>query len=385
MGPPSGNGAECCATAAVRREPFHRLVATDSTDVTDALGAMGGWSGVLRPLLAGQDLTAAHARAALAEVLDGATTSAQLAAFLVALRMKGETVEEMSGLVEAMREAAERVDLPAGLVAVDTCGTGGGASRRLGAFNVSTIASFVIAGAGVAVCKHGNRAASSTSGSADLLEAMGATIDLGPTGVARCVSEAGMGFCFAPRFHPAMRHAGPTRREIGVPTVFNFLGPLANPAGVRRQVVGVSDPAMAERLVGVLQATGTERALVVFGHDGLDELTTTTTSTVMELHEGAVRVSEVDPVALGIPLAEPEAIRGGDVRANLDLARQVLDGKSGPHRDLVLLNAAAGLVVGGLADDLAGGYEAAVASIDDGSAARVAEQVVVVSRQAATG
>ncbi len=379
MGPPNGNDAACCATAAVRRELLRVLV---PTGVTDTLAARGGWPGVLRPLLAGEDLTAAHARAALTEVLDGAATSAQLAAFLVALRMKGETVEEMRGLVAAMRDAAEHVELPAGLVAVDTCGTGGGASRRLSAFNVSTIASFVIAGAGVAVCKHGNRAASSTSGSADLLEAMGATIDLGPAGVVRCVREAGMGFCFAPRFHPAMRHAGPTRREVGVPTVFNFLGPLANPAGVRRQVVGVSDPVMAERMVGVLEATGTERALVVFGHDGLDELTTTTTSTVLELREGAVRVSEVDPTALGIPRAEPEAIRGGDAGANVVLARRVLDGEHGPHRDLVLLNAAAGLVAGGVADDLAGGYEAAVASVDDGTAARVAEQMVVISRQA---
>ena len=347
------------------------------------LAELGGWPGVLRPLLAHEDLSAAHARAALTEVLDGAATSAQLAAFLVALRMKGETVEEMSGLVAAMRAAAQRVELPAGLLAVDTCGSGGGASRRLGAFNVSTIAAFVIAGAGVAVCKHGNRAASSTSGSADLLEAMGMTIDLGPAGVARCVTEAGMGFCFAPRFHPAMRHAGPTRREMGVPTVFNFLGPLANPAGVRRQVVGVSDPAMAERLVGVLEATGTERALVVFGHDGLDELTTTTTATVRARREGGVRVSEVDPLALGIPRADTAAIRGGDARTNLDLARRVLGGAPGPHRDLVLLNAAAGLVAGGLAEDLGRGYEAAVTSVDDGSAARVAEQLVAVSRQAA--
>jgi anthranilate phosphoribosyltransferase len=339
---------------------------------------------VLRPLLAHEDISAAHARAALAEVLDGAASPAQLAAFVVALRMKGETVEEMSGLVGAMRAAAERVELPEELVVVDTCGTGGGASRRLAAFNVSTIAGFVIAGAGVAVCKHGNRAASSTSGSADLLEAMGVAINLGPAGVARCVTEAGFGFCFAPRFHPAMRHAGPTRREIGVPTVFNFLGPLANPAGVRRQVVGVSDPVMAERMVGVLQAGGTERALVVYGHDGLDELTTTTTSTVLELSDGAVRASEVDPSDLGIAQAEATAIQGGDAGANLALARHVLDGKPGAHRDLVLLNSAAGLVAGGLVDDLATGYEAAVASVDGGAAARVAEQVVAVSNQAAS-
>ncbi len=209
-------------------------------------------------------------------------------------------------------------------------------------------------------------------------------IDLGPAGVARCVTEAGFGFCFAPRFHPAMRHAGPTRREIGVPTVFNFLGPLANPAGVRHQVVGVSDPGMAERMVGVLQAEGAERALVVYGHDGLDELTTTTTSTVLELRDGGVRAAEVDPGELGIASAEASAIRGGDAATNLALARNVLEGKPGPHRDLVLLNAAAGLVVGGLAAGLAEGYEAAVASVDGGAAARVVERVVAVSRQAAS-
>ncbi|MGI8758670.1 MAG: anthranilate phosphoribosyltransferase [Acidimicrobiales bacterium] len=353
--------------------------------MTPPLGELGGWPAILRLLLAGDDLTAAQAGAALTDVLDGAATSAQLSAFLVALRMKGETVEEMSGLVTAMLDAAEHVELPAGAVAVDTCGTGGGATRRLAAFNVSTIASFVIAGAGVAVCKHGNRAASSTSGSADLLEALGMAIDLGPRGVADCVAETGFGFCFAPRFHPAMRHAGPTRRELGVPTVFNFLGPLANPAGVRRQVVGVSDAKMAERLIGVLEAKGAERALVVYGHDGLDEITTTTTSTVLELRDGAVRASVFDPADLGIARADAVAIRGGDVVANLELANRVLGGEPGPHRDLVLLNAAAGLVVAGVADNLGDGYEAAQAAIDQGRAATVAERAVAFSRQAERG
>ena len=353
--------------------------------MTPPLGELGGWPAILRLLLAGDDLTADQAAAALADVLDGAATSAQLAAFLVGLRMKGETVEEMSGLVTAMLDAAEHVELAAGSVAVDTCGTGGGATRRLAAFNVSTIASFVIAGGGVAVCKHGNRAASSTSGSADLLEALGMAIDLGPQGVADCVADTGFGFCFAPRFHPAMRHAGPTRRELGVPTVFNFLGPLANPAGVRRQVVGVSDARMAEKVIGVLKAKGAERALVVFGHDGLDEITTTTTSTVMELRDGAVRVDEFDPADLGVVWADPAAIRGGDAAANAKLAQRVLGGETGPHRDLVLLNAAAGLVVAGVADDLADGYEAAQASIDEGRAATVAERVVAFSQHAKRG
>lgn len=347
-----------------------------------SLESLGGWPAVFRTLIAGEDLSPAQAGAALADVLEGAATSAQIAAFVVALRIKGETVAEMSGLVQAMLQAAERVPLPPGLVAVDTCGTGGARSRRTAAFNVSTIASFVIAGGGAAVCKHGNRAASSTSGSADLLEALGMVIDLGPEGVARCVTEAGMGFCFAPRFHPSMRHAGPTRRELGVPTVFNFLGPLANPAGVRRQVVGVSDPGMAEKMIGVLEAKGADRALVVYGHDGLDELTTTTTSTLLELRDGTVRASTVEPSDLGISRADASSIRGGDAQLNRDLARRVLDGEQGPHRDVVLLNAAAGLVAAGVADDLEEGYEAASASVDDGAAARVLERAVAVSRDA---
>ncbi len=351
--------------------------------MTPTLVELGGWPAILRLLLGGEDLSSTQAAAALGDVLDGAATSAQVTAFIVALRMKGETVEEMSGLVTAMLAAAETVELPPGITPVDTCGTGGGTARRLAAFNVSTIASFVIAGAGAPVCKHGNRAASSTSGSADLLEALGMVIDLEGAGVARCVTEAGMGFCFAPRFHPAMRHAGPTRREIAVPTVFNFLGPLANPARVRHQVVGVSDPGMAEKMIGVLEAKGAERALVVYGHDGLDELTTTTTSSVLELRDGGVRASVVDPADLGIAYAEPASIHGGDADANRVLAQRVLDGERGPHRDLVLLNAAAGLVASGVVDDLAGGYEAAVAALEDGSAGQVVERMVAVSRAAA--
>jgi anthranilate phosphoribosyltransferase len=347
-----------------------------------SLEDLGGWPGVLGPLLAGQDLTSTQASAALADVLDGRSTPAQLAAFIVALRMKGETVEEMTGLVRAMFDACTPVVLPPGVAPVDTCGTGGSSVRRVAAFNVSTIASFVIAGAGAPVCKHGNRAASSTSGSADLLEALGVAIDLGPVGVARCVVEAGMGFCFAPRFHPAMRHAGPTRRELGVPTVFNVLGPMANPAGVRHQVIGVADPSMAEKMIGVLSARGAERALVVTGHDGLDELTTTTTSTVHELRDGQVRTYVVDPTELGLSLASVDSIRGGDATRNVALAASVLAGDAGPHRDMVLLNAAAGLVAAGVADDLATGFEAAAASVDGGKAADVVARMVSVSQAA---
>ena len=239
----------------------------------------GGWAAVLGQLTAGRSLSTDDAHAAMAEILAGAASPAQIAAFIVALRMKGETVDELTGLLAAMLAASERVPLPDVDGVVDTCGTGGDRSHTI---NVSTLAALVVAGAGVRVCKHGNRAASSECGSADLLEALGVAIDLAPEAVARCVTEAGIGFCFAPRFHPAMRHAGPTRRELGVPTVFNFLGPMANPARVRRQVIGVSDPAMAERMAQVLAAGGAERALVVHGGDGLDELSTTTPSTLLE-------------------------------------------------------------------------------------------------------
>src|SRR5438132_8097105 len=318
------------------------------------LEEIGGWPFVLGRLSARQDLSPAEAAAALADVLAGAATPSQLAAFIFGLRCKGETVEEMTGMVQAMLGAAEPlpVDEPLRARLVDTCGTGG---DRSGSVNVSTMAAFVVAGAGVPVCKHGNRAASSASGSADVLEALGVVIDLGPSGVERCVAEAGMGFCFAPRYHAASRHAIPTRRELGVPTVFNFLGPLANPARPRRQVVGVSDPAMAEKMLAVLAGNGVTRAMVVYGHDGLDELTTTTTSTVMEWQGGApsgTRSYVVDPAELGLPGAGLDQLRGADPATNARIARLVLEGEPGPHRDIVLLNAAAGLVVAGHARDL---------------------------------
>lgn len=346
------------------------------------LAELGGWPGVLRRLLARDDLTATEAGTVLREILEGEAAPSQLAAFVIALRMKGETVEELAGMVEAMLDAAETITLPAGLDPVDTCGTGGSPTRRIAAFNVSTIASFVIAGAGGRVCKHGGRAATATSSSADLLEALGVSIELGPDGVVRCLEDAGMAFCFAPRFHPAMRHAGPTRRELGVPTMFNFLGPLSNPARVRRQVLGVSDPAMAEKAAGVLLARGAERALVVHGDDGLDELTTLATSSVIELREGELHRYTVDPVALGVAHDDPGALRGGDVGVNVDLTRRVLDGERIGQRDVVLLNAAAGLVAAGVVDDLAAGIEAGAAALDDGRAAAVLERLVETSKAA---
>lgn len=341
--------------------------------------AAGGWPGVLTRLVSRQDLTRQQAAEAMAEILEGAASPAQIGAFLVGLRAKGETVEELTGLLDAMLDASERVPLPEPSTLVDTCGTGGDRSHSI---NVSTLAALVVAASGARVCKHGNRAATSAAGSADLLEALGVAIDLGPAGVARCVTEAGFGFCFAPRFHPAMRHAGPPRRELGIPTVFNFLGPLANPARVGRQVVGVSDASMADRMVRVLQARRAPRAFVVYGHDGLDELTTTTTSTVLDLHEGEVRTYVVDPIALGLDVASADQLRGGDARANADHARRVLDGVRGPHRDVVLLNAAAGLVVSGVVADLDEGLARAAASVDDGRAARVLDRAVEVSQAA---
>lgn len=346
------------------------------------LDELGGWPAVLRALLEGDDLFTDLAEAAFVDVLEGRATPAQIAGFAVGLRAKGETIQELGGMVDAMLRLAERVTLPDGVHAVDTCGTGGSSHRRVACFNVSTIAAFVIAGAGGTVCKHGGRAATATSSSGDLLDALGVVIDLGPAGVARCVAETGFGFCFAPRYHPAMRHAAPVRKELGVPTLFNVLGPLANPAGVTRQVVGVSDHRLATKMIGVLEARGAERALVVHGADGLDELTTTTTSTVLELRDGAIRTYTVDPADLGIPYAELAELYGGDAARNVELARQVLSGETGPHRNIVVLNAAAGLIAAGVVDDLAAGCEAATAAIDTGAAAGVLEKLATVSQAA---
>jgi anthranilate phosphoribosyltransferase len=340
------------------------------------LDELGGWPSILGALTARRDLKADEARAAMAEILDGAATPAQIAGFIVALRMKGETVDELTGMVEAMLAAAQRVPLAPGEPAVDIVGTGGDRAHTI---NVSTLAALVVAGAGGRVCKHGNRAASSSTGAADLLEALGVRIDCGPDGVARCVAEAGIGFCFAPRFHPAMRHAGPPRRELGIPTAFNFLGPLANPARVSRIMIGVADPSMADRMVGVLAARGCERALVVHGDDGLDELTVSTTSQVVELADGEIRHYQVDPAEVGITPVPKQALVGGDPATNAEMARRVLAGEPGPHRDIVCLNAGAGLVTAGLAPDLAAGVDAARAAIDGGGAARALDLLVAVS------
>jgi anthranilate phosphoribosyltransferase len=334
------------------------------------------WPEVIGRLVRREDLPPDLMEQAMAAVLEGKATDAQIAGFAVALRAKGESVAELAAIVRTMMRYATRVDVSGDGPLVDTCGTGG---DRAGTVNVSTMAALVAAGAGVRIAKHGNRAASSECGSADVLEALGVVIDLGAEGVARCIDEAGIGFCFAPRFHSAMRFAGPARRELGAPTTFNFLGPLANPAGVRRQALGVSDPAMAECMIGTLADLGAERALVFYGHDGLDELTVTTTSSVMDLRDGGVHTYVVDPTALGIKPAERGALAGGDAAGNAQVARQVLVGKQGPVRDIVTLNAAAALVAAGAAGDLGEGVEAARASIDDGRAEAALDAFVRVS------
>ncbi|MET0738947.1 MAG: anthranilate phosphoribosyltransferase [Acidimicrobiales bacterium] len=341
-----------------------------------------GWPVVLGEVTAGRDLDPALAHAAMGEILAGDATPAQIAGFVVGLRMKGETVEELVALRQAMLDAAERITLPDDIEAVDTCGTGG---DRAGTINVSSIAALVLAGGGVSVLKHGNRASSSQCGSADVYEVLGMAIDLGPEKVAASVVESGFGFAMAPRFHASMRHAGPTRKELGIPTAFNILGPIANPAGVRRQVVGVADPGVAEKLLRVLEAAGGVRALVVHGADGLDELTTTTTSAVFELREGAVSTYEVDPTSFGLATAEPDDLLGGTADVNADAARRVLAGAPGPHRDIVVLNAAAGFLVADAAADLAEGVALAQAAIDDGRAEAKLAQVVELGTRLAAG
>jgi anthranilate phosphoribosyltransferase len=333
------------------------------------------WSQALSELLAGHDLTEETAAAAMAEIMQGAATPAQVAGFVVALRAKGERPAEVAGLVSTMRAFA--IPVPVSGELLDTCGTGG---DRAGTFNVSTAAALVCAGAGARVAKHGNRAASSRCGSADVLEALGVRIDLPPEGVAKCIGEAGMGFCFAPVFHPAMRHAGAPRRELGIPTVFNILGPLTNPAGATRQALGVSDPRLLEVMVATLARLGSVRVIAFHGHHGLDELTTSGPSEVVELRSGEIRRYLLDPAELGFEPAPDDRLRGGSAEANAATVEALLHGERGPRRDIVLLNAAAGLVAADLATDLSEGLERAAAAVDSGAAAKVLERLVEVSR-----
>jgi anthranilate phosphoribosyltransferase len=352
-----------------------------------AFGDLGGWPGVLGRLLAGTSLTADEAEAVLGEVWSGGAAPTQIAALLIALRAKGESVEEMTGFVRAMVSLGVRLPLPPGMDVIDTCGTGG---DRLRSINVSTIAALVVAATGAKVCKHGGRASSSAVGAADVLEALGVVADLGPEGVVRCIDEVGMGFCFAPRFHPAMRYAGPVRKELGIPTVFNFLGPLANPGRARYQVVGVSDRSMADKMLGVLAANRAERAMIVYGDDGLDELSTTGPSTVHELRrnktgsgtEYEMTTFRVDPGELGFAPATLGDLRGGDAAVNAEAIRRVVAGDPSPHRDIAVLNAAAALVVIGQAPDFPSGVALACTVIDDGRAAQVLDALVRVTQEA---
>jgi anthranilate phosphoribosyltransferase len=344
----------------------------------DSLDDLGGWPALLIELVEGHDLPAAHARAAMSTILSGNATAAQLIAFVVALRAKGETPDELSGLLDAVLDAATLVPLDDDLRsrAVDIVGTGGDRSHSI---NVSTMAAIVVAGAGVPVCKHGARAASSQCGAADVLEELGVAIELSPQGVLSCIERVGIGFCLAPKFHPAFRFAAPSRREIGIATVFNLLGPMANPGRVRRQVIGVANPAVAERMLASLRLHGSERAWVVHGN-GLDELTTTGTSTVLALDHDNVQTFTVDPVALGFAPAISDELVGGTPAHNAEVVRRVLKGEHGPHRNIVVLNAAAGLVVAGVADSLEHGVVIAASSIDDGHAARTLDRWITESQ-----
>ena len=328
----------------------------------------------IQQLVESVDLDRTQAAAAMDDIMNGEATDAQIAGFLVALRMKGETVEEMVGLVNSMRDHATAIEAPEGTV--DTCGTGGDGA---GTFNISTAAALVVRGAGATVAKHGNRAASSQCGSADVFEALGVPVTLPAAAVEECLRQAGIAFLFAPTFHPAMRHAANPRKELGARTVFNFLGPLANPARVKRQAVGAGSLAAADKMVQVLAALGHERALVFHSEDGLDELSTAAPAHVFELRDGQVHEHTVDSTALGLPRSVAADLRGGDAARNAEIVTAVLAGIPGPPRDIVVLNAAAGLVAAGSAEDLGAGITLAAAAIDDGSAREALESLRTVA------
>jgi anthranilate phosphoribosyltransferase len=320
---------------------------------------------------AGENLTADHASTVLAEIMEGRTEPIQTAGFLIALRAKGETVSELVGLARTMRSLADSVHADRADL-VDTAGTGGGPTT----FNVSTTAALVAAGAGCAIAKHGNRSATSSSGSADLLEALGVAIELDPEAVARCIDEVGFGFMYAPRHHAATSHVRPAREGLGVRTVFNFLGPLTNPAGATRQLVGVADRRYQETIAEALIGLGVVRAMVVSAEDGVDELALSAPTRVIEVFEGRTAEWFVEPGQYGLAPLEIAEIAGGTPDENAAVTRAVLTGETGPHRDIVLLNAAAAIYVGGLAADLEEGVVKAASSIDSGAAAGVLQRLI---------
>ena len=326
----------------------------------------------------GVDLAADEATAVLEEVMGGRASEAEIAAFLVGLRAKGETVPELVGLARAIRSLAERVTAP-GDDLLDTAGTGGGRST----FNVSTTAALIAAGAGCRVAKHGNRSATGLSGSADVLEALGARIDLAPDAVAACIDEIGFGFMFAPAHHRAMRFVVPVRKALGVRTIFNLLGPLTNPAGATRQLIGVSDPRYLETIAEALGALGAERALVVSSDDGLDEMSTSGTTQVVELVDGRIERYTVSPGDVGLASASPEEVAGGTPDDNAEVVRRVLAGEPGARRDLALLNAGAAVYAAGRAPDLAAGVRLAAEAVDGGAARATLERFVARTRDLA--
>jgi anthranilate phosphoribosyltransferase len=330
----------------------------------------------LAKLVLGEHLTRAEAHAAMRSLVDGEATPSQIAGFAIALRMKGETPEEIAGLAEVMRAAATRVE--AGPDVVDVVGTGGDGADT---FNISTLSALVVASAGGRVAKHGNRSVTSACGAADFLEAVGIAIDLPADGVVRCIDETGFGFMFAPLFHPAMRHAGVPRREIGVRTVFNILGPLTNPAGARRQLTGVAVPGLGETLARVLALLGSEHAVVVHGHDGLDEISVGAPTQIHETRQGEVRSYVIEPEQFGLPRWTTDALRGGTVEANVRLADAVLEGQRGAARDVVLLNAGAALYVADLSGSIQEGIQQAAEELDSGRAQQKVKQVALVSQR----
>ncbi len=328
-------------------------------------------------VIEGADLSRGEMTDVMNQIMSGEATDAQIGAFLIALRVKGECVDEIAGAASVMREKATPIATKHDVI-VDTCGTGGDHS---GTFNISTTAAFVAAGAGLCVAKHGNRAATSQSGSADVLSALGVNIETSPETVSRCLDDVGIGFLFAISLHGAMKYAIGPRREIGARTIFNALGPLSNPAGATRQVVGVYSAALTETLAGVLATLGAERAFVVHGSDGLDEMTLTGPTRVSELKNGSVSTYDVSPGDFGLMQAPADALKGGDADYNAEITRSVLNGEEGPRRDIVLLNAAAAIVAGDKARDLNEGVQAAAEVIDSGKALEKLDALVAASQE----
>jgi anthranilate phosphoribosyltransferase len=335
---------------------------------------MDDFKSLIGKVATGAELTVQESATAFDRMMSGEATPSQMGALLMGLRVRGETVDEITGAVTTMR--AKMLAVAAPQEAIDVVGTGGDAS---GSYNISTCAAFIVAGAGVPVAKHGNRALSSRSGADDVLAALGVRIDIGPEAIARCISQAGIGFMFAPLHHPAMKHVGPTRVELGTRTIFNLLGPLSNPAGVKRQMVGVFSRHWVEPLAQVLGRLGSERAMVVHGSDGLDEITTAGPTSVASLENGAVRTFEISPEDVGLPKADPKRLLGGDAEANATALLSVLKGEKGAYRDVAMFNAAAALVVAGRAKDLPDGMALARTSIDSGEAEGRLDRLIAVA------